>query len=245
MADEPQKVVVQANRVDATILPAGFSMAYRLYVIQQGSDLKNLADSSNNANDLAYQATIKNQEQDLTLSDHEGRIVALRIEVDNHEVRIVGNTNAIGLLSVRLDTAEGKISLLQNDVTYLLNEVVTIESDMVSKSSASNQNIQSGGGVFIVGSVATPTTDKLQVAGSSNVSVSYKVSGLQVVGARRTGWTASTGSAYRGAFDANKLQPVSATYSQAEVNAIMGILLEARQRIKALEDDIRAHGQIN
>lgn len=245
MADEPVKVNVQSRRVDSSILPNTFSQPYRLYIIQQNTDMLSLADAANNAGELAYEATVRNEQQDVILADHESRISALRIEVDGHELRITANTNAISLLDVRLTTAEGKIVTLRSDVDYLLDEVISIESDMVSKSSTSNQNIQSGGGSLLIGNITSPTADKLQVLGSENVSVSYKVAGNQVVGARQTGWTTSTGTALLGAFNANQAYTVSATYTQSEVSAMANGLQQARQRIKALEDAMRTHGLIN
>lgn len=245
MADEPKKIVVQASRIDASILPPGFSLAYRLYVIQQTDDLKSLADGANNASELAYEAAIKNEEQDQTLALHDAEINSLRTDVDGHESRITANTNAISLLVVRVGSTESAIVSLQSDITYLLNEVVSIESNAITKTAVTNQAVQSGGGSFIVGNVPSPTADKFQVSGGINVTGAYKVSGNQVVGARRAGWTAATGSANRAAFDANKLQALSPTYNSSEVNNIMGMLAEARQRIKALEDDLRAHGLIN
>lgn len=245
MADEPQKVNVQARRVDQTILPNNFSQPYRLYVIQQNTDMQNIAGAANGAGELAYEAMVRNEEQDVILADHEGRISALRVEVDDHEIRITANTSAISLLDVRLTTAEGKIVTLRSDVDYLLDEVISIESNMVSKSSTSNQTIQSGGGSFLIGNITSPTADKLQVLGSENVSASYKVAGAQVVGARQTGWTAATGTALLGAFSANQTYTVSASYTQSEVSAMATGLQQARQRIKALEDAMRTHGLIN
>jgi hypothetical protein len=212
----PKKVQVTAGRIDATALPPGLSTTYRLYILAQGSDLQNVADASNNAGDLAYQATVKNDEQDEALEDHEERISGLRIEVDDHEIRITGNTQAISALSVRLTSAEA-------DLLSAEASIANIGADYVSKSATASQ------------SLASPL----------NVTTSYSVGGTKVIGPRRTGWTTSTGNAHRGAFDANKAQSISATYSQTEVGAIMSILFEARQRIKALEDDLRAHGLIN
>lgn len=212
----PKKVQVTAGRIDATALPSGFSTTYRLYILAQGSDLQNVADASNNAGDLAYQATVTNDEQDETLEDHEERISGLRIEVDDHEIRITGNTQDISALALRLTDAEAGLLSAETAIT-------NIAADYVSKSATTSQ------------SLASPL----------NVTTSYSVGGTKVIGSRRTGWTTSSGNPARGAFDANKTQSVSATYSQTEVNAIMGILLEARQRIKALEDDLRAHGLIN
>ncbi len=245
MADAPIKVSVQSRRVDSSILPITFSQPYRLYVIQQNTDMLNVADAANNAGELAYNATVKNEEQDVTLA--------------NHDVRITANTNAINLIEVRLTTAEGKIVVLRGDVDYLLGEVIdiqadigtlqsevtSIQSDYVSKTATANQMVQPVSGALLVGNVTTPTTDRLQVLGSENVSVSYKVAGLQVVNARKTGWTAATGTAYRGAFNADQSMPVGTTYSQSEVQAISNNLLVALRRIKALEDDLRSHGLIN
>lgn len=245
MADEPVKVNVQSRRVDSSILPNTFTQPYRLYIIQQNTDMLSIANAANNAGELAYEATVKNEQQDVVLADHESRISALRVEVDDHEIRITANTSAISLLDVRLTTAEGKIVTLRSDVDYLLDEVISIESDMVSKSSTANQIIQAGGGSFLIGNVTSPTSDKLQVLGSENVSVSYKVSGVQVVGARQTGWTAATGTALLGAFNASQAYTVSATYTQSEIQTIVTGLQQARQRIKALEDMARTHGLIN
>lgn len=244
MATEPKKVTVQANRVDASILPDSFSLSYRLYVIQQGSDLKNLADSSNNANDLAYQATVKNDEQDLTLSDHESRISALRVDVNGHEIRITNNTNAIAALDVRLTNAEGSISTLTVNLSNLTGRVTTAEgniSSLTTRVSTAESTLATINGAYVSKTVTAPQT----LASPINVATSYSVNGTQVVSTRKTGWTASTGNAYRGAFNANAIQSVSPTYSQTEVNGIMSLLLEARQRIKALEDDMRSHGLIN
>lgn len=248
MADEPAKVNVQARRVDQTILPNTFSQPYRLYIIQQNTDMLSIANAANNAGELAYEATAKNEEQDVILADHESRISALRVEVDDHEIRITANTNAISLLDVRLTTAEGKIVTLRSDVDYLLDEVISIESDMVSKSSTSNQTIQSGGGSFLIGNIASPTADKLQVLGSENVSVSYKVAGLQVVGARNTGWTASTGTASKEGINGSTTYTVSAAYTQSEVQAIATGLQQVRQLAVALQTALGAtsgHGLIN
>lgn len=245
MADEPVKVNVQSRRVDSSILPNTFSQPYRLYIIQQNTDMLSIANAANNAGELAYDATVKNEQQDVILADHESRISDLRIEVDDHEIRITGNTTAISSIDIRLTTAEGDIVSLQSDVSALQSNVTSIQSDYVSKSASANQSVQSSGGALLVGNIPSPTTDKLQVLGSENVSVSYKVAGTQVVGTRKTGWTAAVGTAYRASFNADPVMPVSATYTQSEVQTIANNLLTTLRRLKALEDDIRSHGLIN
>ncbi|EOG3494953.1 phage tail protein, partial [Salmonella enterica] len=169
-------------------------------------------------------------EQDVELADHEARIKQLRIDVDDHESRITANTKAITALNVRVTTAEGEIASLQTNVSALDGRVTTAENnisalqdDYVSKTATTSQ------------SLASPL----------NVTTSYSVGGKKVVGARQLGWTAATGAALLGAFNANQTYTVSATYTQSEVSAMATGLQQARQRIKALEDAIRTHGLIN
>ncbi|MGP1125079.1 phage tail protein [Serratia sp. CY56464] len=302
MADDNLKnpVVIQATRIDATLLPRNiFSQPYLLYVIQQGMDFGLVANKANEAGQGAYDAQKKNDEQDAMLEDHEVRITAaeeklvdheqritaaeaklvnheIRItaaeetlvnhesritaneaELADHETRITQNTTNISGLTVRMVTAENNITSLQTNVaslttrvttaegniTTLQGKVSTIETNYVSKAVSTSQSVQASGGSFLVGNVATPTTDKLQVGGSVN-AVSYKVAGIQVVGAQRTGWTAATGTAYRGAFDANQAWTIG-ILDVVQIQQIANSLTQARQRIKALEDDLRAHGLIN
>jgi Tfp pilus assembly protein PilX len=302
MADDGLKepVIIQATRIDATLLPRNiFSQPYLLYVIQQGTDLGNVAGKANEAGQGAWDAQKKNDEQDLVLANHESRITAAEVtlvnheqritaaeatlvnhetritaaeaeladhetritaneaELANHETRITQNTTDIAGLTVRMVTAESSITSLQTNVaslttrittaegniTTLQGKVSTIETNYVSKAVSTSQSVQASGGSFLVGNIATPTTDKLQVGGSVN-AVSYKVAGIQVVGAQRTGWTAATGTAYRGTFDANQAWTIGAL-NILQIQQIADSLTQARQRIKALEDDLRSHGLIN
>ncbi|HEI9848818.1 TPA: phage tail protein [Serratia marcescens] len=302
MADDGLKepVIIQATRIDATLLPRNiFSQPYLLYVIQQGTDLGNVAGKANEAGQGAWDAQKKNEEQDLVLANHESRITAAEVtlvnheqritaaeatlvnhetritaaeaeladhetritaneaELANHETRITQNTTDIAGLTVRMVTAESNITSLQTNVaslttrvttaegniTTLQGKVSTIETNYISKAVSTSQSVQASGGSFLVGNIATPTTDKLQVGGSVNAA-SYKVAGIQVVGAQRTGWTAATGTAYRGTFDANQAWTIG-ILDIVQIQQIANSLTQARQRIKALEDDLRAHGLIN
>lgn len=210
----------------------------------------------------AAEATLVDHETRITaaeaeLADHETRIAANEAELANHETRITQNTTDIAGLTVRMVTAESNITSLQTNVaslttrvttaegniTTLQGKVSTIETNYVSKAVSTSQSVQASGGSFLVGNVATPTTDKLQVGGSVN-AVSYKVAGIQVVGAQRTGWTAATGTAYRGTFDANQAWTIG-ILDVVQIQQIANSLTQARQRFKALEDDLRAHGLIN
>ncbi|ELY3465149.1 phage tail protein [Cronobacter sakazakii] len=223
MADAPQKVIVKSSRIDASILPPNFPLPYKLYVIQQTTDMKDIADASNGANELAYEATVKNVEQDATLDDHENRISGLRSEVDDHESRITANTNSISSLSSRVAATEDDVSGLTTRVTTAEGNIATLQGDSVSKSATTSQ------------SLASPL----------NVTTSYSVNGTKVIGARQTGWTAATGAALLSAFNASQTYSASTTYTQSEISALATGLVQARQRIKAIEDALRAHGLIN
>ena len=111
-----QPVILRAININAASIPIGWSPAYTQYILSQAADFTSVADKANEAGKGAYDAQVKNDEQDVTLADHEGRITA--------------NTQAIQLLDVRLTTAEGKIDVLRNDVDYLIDEVADIETTL-------------------------------------------------------------------------------------------------------------------
>lgn len=268
MADDnlTKPVTVQMTRIDATLLPPIFSQPYRLYVVQQGTDLGNVAGKANEAGQGAWDAQVKNDEQDLVLANHESRITSAEAKLVNHEIRIsaaeatlVNHEERITSAEAALVNHEGRITTLEGDVDYLLDEVASqgtrlttaegdidiLETNSVSKAVSTSQSVQATGGSFLVGNVPAPTTDKLQIGGSTNVSASYKVGGLQVVGTRQTGWTAATGTANKSVFNADLAFTVGVAYSQTEIQALANALIDARQRIKALEDAMRTHGQIN
>lgn len=118
MADESlnQPVVLRAININAASIPIGLSPAYTQYILSQAVDFTAVADKANEAGQGAFDAQVKNDEQDVTIADHEGRITA--------------NTHAIQLFDVRLTTAEGKIDVLRNDVDFLIDEVADIETTL-------------------------------------------------------------------------------------------------------------------
>lgn len=260
MADNSLNTPVNISAIGlaAASLPVGLSLAYQQYILNQAQDFTNVASKANNAGQGAYDAQVKNEEQDVTLDDHEQRIdsaestlanhetrisaaestlanhetriSANEAELADHEGRITQNESDIQSQGVRLTDAEGDISTLQTNVSNLTSRVGTAESnisalqsDYVSKAATSSQ------------SLASPL----------NVTTSYSIGGTKVLGPRQTGWTAATGTALLGAFNASQAYIVSATYTQAEVTAIANGLIQARQRIKALEDMLRTHGLMN
>jgi hypothetical protein len=79
-------------------------------------------------------------------------------------------------------------------------------------------------GAAFTGSISAPG---LGLTGDADAGGAYKIDGVKVVGNRVTGWGAPTGTASRAAFDTSAI-----TAGQLA------------QRLKALIDDLRAHGLI-
>lgn len=225
MATAPIPVSVEARRLDISILPPNFSLPLTDYLVNQNDDIQNVASKANSAADGAYIAQLTNEEQNVVLAehtaellDHENRLSAAELTLQDHELRITSNTN-------RLDIAEPKIDQLQLDVVSLDSRVSDIESDYVSKSDAGQQSL----------------------SGSLSVVSSYSVNGVQVIGVRNTGWAAAGGTVAgnKGAWNPNTLAAASATYSQAEADAVRTQLNAAEARIKAIEQMARTHGLID
>ncbi|EFK0407316.1 hypothetical protein AYJ79_002976 [Escherichia coli] len=117
-------VIVQATRLDTSILPRNiFSQSYLLYVIAQGTDVGNVANKANEAGQGAYDAQVRNDEQDVILVDHEIRLASAEAKIQDHETRITNAESAIVGLDSRLTTAE-------NDIDYLTDEVIAIQNTL-------------------------------------------------------------------------------------------------------------------
>ncbi|MFL9318776.1 tail needle knob protein [Escherichia coli] len=117
-------VIIQATRLDTSVLPRNiFSQSYLLYVIAQGTDVGNVANKANEAGQGAYDAQVRNDEQDVILVDHEIRLASAEAKIQDHETRITNAEAAIVDLDSRLTTAE-------NDIDYLTDEVVAIQNTL-------------------------------------------------------------------------------------------------------------------
>ncbi len=69
-------VIIQATRLDTSVLPRNiFSQSYLLYVIAQGTDVGNVANKANEAGQGAYDAQVRNDEQDVILTLMHGLLV--------------------------------------------------------------------------------------------------------------------------------------------------------------------------
>lgn len=238
-------VTVTSTRIDATLLPSIFSLPYQLYVIQNSTDFGNVAGKANEAGVGAFDAQVRNDEQDIILNNHETRIAANKLAIDQLTIRVINAEAEIVLIQNDVANLTTRVTTIEGTVTTLGARVTTLEGDYVSKAAITNQIIQSGGGALIVGSIATPTGDKIQSSGSVNTLISYKVDGVKVVGGRQTGWTAATGTAYKGATNADIVFPLGATYNQSQVQSVADTLTQTRQRMKAIEDALRSHGLID
>ncbi|WP_188016186.1 tail needle knob protein [Escherichia coli] len=126
MADSNLNVpaIIQATRLDTSVLPRNiFSQSYLLYVIAQGTDVGNVANKANEAGQGAYDAQVRNDEQDVILVDHEIRLASAEAKIQDHETRITNAESAIVGLDSRLTTAE-------NDIDYLTDEVIAIQNKL-------------------------------------------------------------------------------------------------------------------
>lgn len=153
--------------------------------------------------------------------------------------------------------AQASAAAAQADATSALANAATAQAAADAAQASANTGIANAAAAQATANSASTlaTTingdyvSKTAVAAQSVVSTfqaeSYLIAGLQVVGPRVTGWTAATGTALLGAFNANTTYAAGIVYLQAEATAAYAGLAEARQRIKALEDAMRTHGLIN
>ncbi len=112
MADDGLKepVIIQATRLDASILPRNvFTQSYLLYVIAQGTDIGNVAGKANEAANGAWEAQVKNDEQDIILEDHEARITAAEATLIDHEQRITAAEETLENHETRITAAEAEL----------------------------------------------------------------------------------------------------------------------------------------
>ncbi|PKJ21056.1 hypothetical protein E5P51_21985 [Escherichia coli] len=112
-------VIVQATRLDTSVLPRNiFSQSYLLYVIAQGTDVGNVANKANEAGQGAYDAQVRNDEQDVILADHEQRISAAEATLVNHEERISQAESTLQEHETRIDALEYATTRKKSEVVY-------------------------------------------------------------------------------------------------------------------------------
>ena len=112
-------VAVQATRLDTSILPRNiFSQSYLLYVINQRADVGAIAGKANQAGQGAYDAQVRNDEQDVILADHEQRISAAEATLVNHEERISKAESTLQEHETRIDALEYATTRKKSEVVY-------------------------------------------------------------------------------------------------------------------------------
>ena len=194
-----QPVIVRAVSLNASSIPDGYSPAYTQYILSQAIDFTNVAGKANEAGQGAYDAQVKNDEQDViladheqrisaaevTLADHEVRISAAEVSIADHEVRITQNESDIsslntrvGILETRVSDHETRIDALEYATTRKKSEVVYTGISQVIPTTATN--------LITMLKVLTPssgtllpffntTTDKLTVY-NENKTLNFKLS---------------------------------------------------------------------
>lgn len=220
MAEKPNPVSVEARRLDISILPPNFSLPLTDFLVSQSDDLSSVAGQANSAADSAYKANLSNEEQDLIIAEHtdqistiDNRLSSAEVKIEDHEARITDNTN-------RISVTESDISTIQSDVSGVNSRLTSVEGDYISKSKIAPQ------------SLASPL----------DVTTSYSIGGVKVVGPRDTGWLPSTGAGQKGNMYADYTYTVGATYNQGDVQAIGNGLKEVRQVVKAIQSALSSHG---
>lgn len=141
MADDSlnQPVILRAINLSAASVPVGWSPAYTQYILSQAADFTAVAGKANDAGQGAYDAQVKNDQQDAQLLDHEIRLGDAEAQLQNHETRITSAEAAILSLDSRLTVAENDIDFLtdevidlQADVTGLQGDVSTLQTDVTA-----------------------------------------------------------------------------------------------------------------
>lgn len=228
--DLSKPIEIQASYIVPNILPDNFSETYRRIVLSGADDMAKVAGRANEAGAEAFDAQKRNDEQDVVLADHEERlgeaeqtIVEHGIKLANHEERITKTEEDLSKLEVRVLNVEQDVDGLKIKIQDLEGQISEIKVDYVSLSKTEQQKLSS----------------------PIDVSTSYSVNGTKVVGTRVTGFTSATGTSLKGSFNANQSYSFSADYTRSEMQTLANGLIEARQRIKALEDALRSHGLID
>lgn len=244
-------VIVRAIGLTASSLPRGSTPAYEQYILSQALDFTNVANKANEAGDGAYDAQVRNDAQDVQLLDHEIRLGDAEAQIQSLGTRLTSAEAAIVSLDGRVTAAESDIEFLTNELIAVQGDVATLQTDVttlqgevadhethLTQAETDIDDIQAD-------YVSKTATAAQSLASSLGVATSLSIDGVKVLGPRQTGWTAGTGTANLGAFNADLTFTVGTAYSQAEVQAIATELIAARKRILALEQAMRTHGLIN
>lgn len=151
MADDNLNVPVeiQATRIDATLVPQSFTPVYRDYVVNQGTDLGKVAGKANEAGQGAWDAQVKNDEQDLVLADHETRIEAAEATLIDHEQRITAAEATLVNHEERITAAEAELVDHETRITAAEAELAEHEAELADHETRITQNTTNISGLTV------------------------------------------------------------------------------------------------
>ncbi|ELZ5573938.1 hypothetical protein U0H19_004380 [Escherichia coli] len=244
-------VIVRAIGLTASSLPRGSTPAYEQYILSQALDFTNVANKANEAGDGAYDAQVRNDQQDVQLLDHEIRLGDAEAQIQSLGTRLTSAEAAIVSLDGRVTAAESDIDFLTSELIAAQGYIADLQTNVSSlQSDVSDQGVRLTQAETDIDDIQADYVSKTATAAQSlasslGVATSLSIDGVKVLGPRQTGWTPGTGTANLGTFNADQSFTVGAAYSQAEVQAIANELIAARKRILALEQAMRTHGQID
>lgn len=155
-------------------------------------------------------------------------------------VNLNGTVDITGALNVRANSGNNSVTTRPNHLVLFGSTNPNLKTEigidtalkilvigMVEEGTAYRDIVlANNGGNVGIGATIAPT-EKLAVVGNINISGVYKNAGVQVLGTRKTGWAAPTGTATRSAFATSTVT-----------------LSQLAERVKALIDDMTSHGAI-
>ncbi|EDT8926355.1 phage tail protein [Salmonella enterica subsp. enterica serovar Mbandaka] len=167
-------VVIQATRLDASILPRNvFSQSYLLYVIAQGADVGAIAGKANEVGQGAYDAQVKNDEQDVILDKHEKRITKTEKDISGIKVKLLEIENDVNGLKIKVEDIDGKVSeIIVDYVSLSRTGTQTLASSLNVSGSYSVNGTKVVGARQTGWTAATGTTNK----GAFDADLTFTVS---------------------------------------------------------------------
>ena len=218
MADESltNKITAEARPLSLTDLPSSFSYPLQDFLLRMQSSEQLVVDQANSAAGGAYDAQVAGEL-------NAEQIKSLSIELDLQDKRIFTVEQVSSVNAASISQINASLSDFGADLTTLDARVEFLENDYVSITKTTQQSL----------------------ASSLNVTDSYSVNGIKVIGEQVTGWTAGTGTPNRGPFNADATYTISPAYNQAELQALSAAVTSLQQRVLALEFDLRSHGLID
>lgn len=208
----------------------------------------NALDRANVAKETADEAldqiAIERQRNDT----QDGEIAQLQQDVQSGsqdvtalQTQVNQNTTDIGNLNTAYTSLSGTVVSQGNTIASQGNTIASQGQTLASL----GQTVSSQGTAISdidQHTIKNNVTALQNMGGPLNMASELRINSVKVIGPRQTGWTASSGTALKGAFAADQGYNVSLTYTATDIRAIADGLIQARQRIKALEDVHRAHG---